>query len=50
MPFAISALVLGFAGAATSQLFAAIHDELATGPTRPTTAWSPSRMALTAGW
>ena len=36
-------LVLGFAGAATSQLFAAIHDELARpAERRPTTAWSPS--------
>lgn len=51
MPFVISAVVLGFAGAATSQLFAAVHDRLAASP-------SPSddgvvaivRMALTAGW
>jgi SET family sugar efflux transporter-like MFS transporter len=51
MPYVVSALVLGFAGAATSQLFAAVHDELAARP-------SPGgdgvvavvRMALTAGW
>lgn len=51
MPFAISFIMLGFAGAATAQLFAAIHDELTAHPT-------PSddgvvaivRMALTAGW
>ncbi|GAB2564262.1 MFS transporter [Kribbella endophytica] len=51
MPYAISAIVLGFAGAATSQLFAAIHDGLETSP-------NPSndgvvaivRMALTGGW
>ena len=34
MPFAISALVLGFPGAATSQLFAALHDDLASRPAR----------------
>ncbi|KQP01825.1 MFS transporter [Leifsonia sp. Leaf264] len=51
MPFVISAVVLAFAGAATSQLFAAIHDDLeahaspvADGVT------SIVRMALTAGW
>lgn len=51
VPFVISFVVLGFAGAATSQLFAALHDELSLRP-------SPSndgvvaivRMALTAGW
>ncbi|GAA1005985.1 sugar efflux transporter SetB [Acrocarpospora pleiomorpha] len=51
MPYLISAVVLGFAGAATSQLFAAIHDELKAHP-------NPSndgvvavvRMALTGGW
>jgi SET family sugar efflux transporter-like MFS transporter len=51
MPYAVSAIVLGFAGAATSQLFAAIHDGLKASP-------NPSndgvvaivRMALTGGW
>lgn len=51
MPFVISFVMLGFAGAATSQLFAAIHDELTA---RPTTAndgvVAVVRMALTAGW
>ena len=51
MPFAISALVLGFSGAATSQLFAAIHDELAVRP-HPANDGVVAivRMALTAGW
>ena len=44
-PFVISALVLAFAGAAASQLFAAIHDEAATDG-----VVSIVRMALTAGW
>ena len=51
MPYVISAVVLGFAGAATSQLFAAVHDETRAHP-------SPNndgvvavvRMALTGGW
>lgn len=51
MPFVLSALALAVAGAATSQLFAALHDELEARP-------SPGndgvvaivRMALTAGW
>jgi len=51
MPFAISAVVLGFAGAAASQIFAAIHDELSV---RPSVVGdgvvSIVRMALTAGW
>ena len=51
MPFAISALVLGFAGAATSQLFAAIHDELAARPDPANDGVvAVVRMALTAGW
>lgn len=51
MPFVISAVVLGFAGAATSQLFAAIHDELAAHPTRADDGVvAIVRMALTAGW
>ncbi|MFD4503727.1 MFS transporter [Streptomyces sp. NPDC058457] len=51
MPFVISAVVLGFAGGAASQIFAAIHDELSV---RPSAAGdgvvSVVRMALTAGW
>ncbi|MDT5035579.1 MAG: transporter, family, sugar efflux transporter [Micromonosporaceae bacterium] len=51
MPYAISAVVGAFGGAATSQLFAAIHDEQQAHP-------NPSndgvvaivRMALTGGW
>jgi SET family sugar efflux transporter-like MFS transporter len=51
MPFAISALVLGFAGAATSQLFAAVHDELAARPDAANDGVvAIVRMALTAGW
>src|SRR6201996_8499725 len=51
MPFVISALVLGFAGAATSQLFAAIHDELAARPNPANdSVVAGVRMALTAGW
>lgn len=50
VPFVLSALLLGFAGAAGSQLFAALHDELAA---RPSTAndgvVAVVRMALTAG-
>ncbi|MHC9044453.1 MFS transporter [Microbacterium saperdae] len=51
MPFVISAVVLGFAGAATSQLFAAIHDELTAQPTVANDGVvAVVRMALTAGW
>ncbi|HEY4019005.1 MAG TPA: MFS transporter [Pseudonocardiaceae bacterium] len=59
MPFAVSALVLGFAGAASSQLFAAIHDDLRASRTAMSSAVdggvddgvvSIVRMALTAGW
>jgi SET family sugar efflux transporter-like MFS transporter len=51
MPFVISAIVLGFAGAATSQLFAAIHDELTAEPTSADDGVvAVVRMALTAGW
>lgn len=51
MPFVISAIVLGFAGAATSQLFAALHDELATKPAPANDGVvAIVRMALTAGW
>lgn len=51
MPFAISFVMLGFAGAATSQLFAAIHDELTAQPTTANDGVvAIVRMALTAGW
>ncbi|GAB1818671.1 MFS transporter [Herbidospora sp. RD11066] len=51
MPYVISALVLAFAGAATSQLFAAIHDELEArpGPNNDGVV-AVVRMALTGGW
>ena len=51
MPFVISAVVLAFAGAASSQLFAAIHDGLRATPS-PVGGRCTSivRMALTAGW
>lgn len=51
MPFAISALVLGFAGAATSQIFAAVHDEVVRKQDAPGDGIiAIVRMALTAGW
>ncbi len=51
MPFVISAVVLGFAGAAGSQLFAAVHDDLqATASPVGDGVVSIVRMALTAGW
>jgi SET family sugar efflux transporter-like MFS transporter len=51
MPFAISTLVLGFSGAAASQLFAAIHDDLTRKPTPAAEdIVAIIRMALTAGW
>lgn len=51
MPFVISALVLAFSGAAGSQLFAAIHDDLrATDSPVADSVVSIVRMALTAGW
>ena len=51
MPFVISAVVLAFAGAAGSQLFAAVHDDLrATGSPVADGVTSIVRMALTAGW
>lgn len=51
MPFVISALILGFAGAATSQLFAALHDELTANPTTASDGVvSFVRMSLTLGW
>ncbi|WP_328321920.1 MFS transporter [Kribbella sp. NBC_00382] len=51
MPYLISAVVLGFAGAATSQLFAAIHDELEAHPNPGNDGVvAVVRMALTGGW
>jgi SET family sugar efflux transporter-like MFS transporter len=51
MPFVISALILAFSGAAGSQLFAAVHDELqATASPVGDGVVSIVRMALTAGW
>jgi MFS transporter, SET family, sugar efflux transporter len=51
MPFVISALVLGFAGAAGSQLFAALRDELDRHPSGSNEGVvAIVRMALTAGW
>ncbi len=51
MPFVISSLVLALSGAAGSQLFAAIHDDLrATDNPVGDGVVSIIRMALTAGW
>lgn len=51
VPFAIGALVLAFSGAAASQLFAAVHDELSRNPARANDdVVAVIRMALTAGW
>jgi MFS transporter, SET family, sugar efflux transporter len=51
IPFVISAVVLAFSGAATSQLFAAIHDELQqTKNPAGDGVISIVRMALTGGW
>lgn len=51
MPYVISALVLGFAGAAGSQVFAALHDALqAEASPNPEGVVSIVRMAVTAGW
>lgn len=51
MPFAISVLVLGFAGAASSQLFAAMHDEMARRPSPANDGVvTIARMAMTSGW
>ncbi|TDD49991.1 MFS transporter [Kribbella antibiotica] len=51
MPYVISAVVLGFAGAATSQLFAAVHDELETHPDPGNDGVVAGvRMAMTGGW
>jgi len=51
IPFVISAVVLAFSGAAGSQLFAAVHDDLkATVSPVADGVVSIVRMALTAGW
>lgn len=51
MPFAIAALIGGFGSAATSQLFAAVHDGLKADDGRNDDGIvSVVRMALTAGW
>ncbi|WP_034593932.1 MFS transporter [Hamadaea tsunoensis] len=52
LPYVISAVVLGFAGAATSQLFAAVHDESPGNDGGPGNdgVVAVVRMALTAGW
>ena len=51
MPFVFSTLLLGFAGAAGSQLFAAVHDELVRRPeSGGDGVVAVIRMSLTAGW
>lgn len=51
MPFLISTVVLAFAGAATSQLFAAVHDEFSVNSgVGNDGVVTIVRMALTAGW
>lgn len=51
MPFVVSAVVLGFAGAATSQVFAALHDEISARPKAGNDGVvAIVRMALTGGW
>ena len=51
VPFAISAVVLAFAGAAVSQIFAAVHDEEIANPGQANdSVVAIIRMALTAGW
>lgn len=51
MPFAVSAVVLAFSGAAASQIFAAVHDDLSRAPARTNeSVVAIVRMALTAGW
>ena len=51
MPFAISLVVLAFAGAATSQIFTAVHDELSHRPGEGNeSVVAIIRMALTFGW
>ncbi|XVU22392.1 MFS transporter [Actinoplanes sp. CA-054009] len=51
VPFVLSAVVLAFAGAATSQMFAALHDELQARPDPHNDGVvAIVRMALTGGW
>lgn len=51
IPFVIGAVVLGFSGAATSQLFTAIHDDLRSSSAGGNeSVVAIVRMALTAGW
>jgi SET family sugar efflux transporter-like MFS transporter len=51
MPYVISAVIGGFGGAATSQLFAAVHDELKSHPDPNNDGVvAVVRMALTGGW
>jgi SET family sugar efflux transporter-like MFS transporter len=51
MPFVLSAVIGAFGGAATSQLFAAIHDETRAHPNPGNDGVvAIVRMALTAGW
>lgn len=51
MPFVISAVVLGFSGAAASQVFAALHDDISRNPGgNDDSVVAIVRMALTAGW
>ncbi|KQV25420.1 transporter [Rhizobium sp. Root1203] len=50
MPFLISAAILSLAGAATSQVFTAVHDELSRQPGANESVVGIIRMALTAGW
>jgi MFS transporter, SET family, sugar efflux transporter len=51
MPFLITPLILSFSTAATSQLFAAVRDDLNQGPQgRSESVIATIRMAFTAGW
>ncbi|MFD8110037.1 MFS transporter [Streptomyces microflavus] len=51
MPFVIGVVLLGFAGAAGSQLFAAMHDEMTRKPSPANDGIvSIARMAMTSGW
>src|ERR1700742_1699056 len=51
VPFAISIALLAFSGAATSQIFAAVHDELTrTSGKADESVVALIRMALTGGW
>ncbi|GAA3276357.1 MFS transporter [Dactylosporangium vinaceum] len=51
MPYVVSAVIGGFGGAATSQLFAAVHDEQQAHPDAGNDGVvAVVRMALTGGW